>query len=661
MNHNKNKGSPGTLGLIGRCRIHQKRGRCSGSLGSGVFVYMQYGLLHSMIDVKEKERFQNDSARIGGRPLFPLHLFLGLAAVLFVLCPGLLRADSGIRYRVVFQGVDDRELLTILEAVSDTAGLSEKPPLSLGLLKSRAERDIPRIVKALRAMGFYGAHVQPVIDGHAEPVLVTFHIKSGPQYTFSSIDIQVKGEAFHREIEPPGAKALGLNAGDPALSKNILEAEKGLIRWYRARGFPLAKTSTQKVLVRHTEKQVAVNLFIDSGPKAGFGKTEISGLESVDEAFVREKIPWREGQSYDAGLIVKAQKNLTDTGLFSSVQFMEGESLDQQGNLPVSVGLTEQKHRSIRAGLSYKTDEGPGASASWEHRNLFHKGERLSLLGELSSFTRSVAGVFRKPAFLRDDQALNLSLRLADDSPEAYTSRNVKGSAIVERAFTDRLIIGGGLSYKWSEIDQMGEEESYSLLSTPFHLDWNTSNDLLNPTRGGRLFLQAAPYFDLFGSDKGFAKGRLGYRRYLEVLTKPMLVLAGRVGLGHIEGAERDDIPADERFYAGGGGSIRGYAYQSVGPLSSGNPIGGRGLFEVSLEGRLKISERFGLVGFLDGGGAFTDNILDSEQDILWGTGIGFRYFTPIGPLRLDIGFPLDRREGIDDAFQVYVSLGQAF
>lgn len=614
-----------------------------------------------MIGVKDKWRFRIYCARIrGARLRFP-HFFLGLVVALALLNPGILRADSGLHYSVSFQGLDDRELVKLLEAVSDTVGLREKPPLSLGLLRSRVNRDISRMVQALRALGFYAPHAEPVIDGQAEPVRVTFQIDTGPLYTFSSVDIQVKGDALPEEVKPPGAQEIGLNIGDPARSKKILEAEKGMIRWYRVRGFPYAKTASRKVLVHHAEKDVAVTFFIDPGPKAGFGKTTITGLESVDEAFVRDKIPWSEGAPYDAGLISKGKKKLSGTGLFSIVRIMEGESLDQQGNLPVTVVFTERKHRSIRAGVSYKTDEGPGVSASWEHRNLLHRGERLGFLGELSSFTRSVEGIFQKPAFMRDDQTLRLSLRLADDRPDAYTSRNIKSSAIVERAVTDRLLIGGGLSYKWAKIDQIGKEENYSLLSVPLHLDWNTSDDLLNPTRGGRLFLQAAPFFDLFGSDKGFVKGRLVYRRYLQVLKKPSLVVAGRVALGLIEGAERDDIPADERFYTGGGGSIRGYAYQSVGPLSSGDPIGGKALCEVSLEMRLKLTERFGLVGFLDGGGAFTDRILDSEEDFLWGTGIGFRYFTPLGPLRLDIGFPLDRREDIDDSYQIYVSLGQAF
>jgi translocation and assembly module TamA len=128
-----------------------------------------------------------------------------------------------------------------------------------------------------------------------------------------------------------------------------------------------------------------------------------------------------------------------------------------------------------------------------------------------------------------------------------------------------------------------------------------------------------------------------------------------------MSGAERDEIPADIRFYAGGGGSIRGYAYQSVGPTQNNEPIGGRSLITMSAELRIKITEKMGLVAFVDGGSAFESAFQDFEETLQWGGGLGFRYFTAIGPLRLDVGIPINRRAGIDDSFQIYVSIGQAF
>jgi translocation and assembly module TamA len=207
----------------------------------------------------------------------------------------------------------------------------------------------------------------------------------------------------------------------------------------------------------------------------------------------------------------------------------------------------------------------------------------------------------------------------------------------------------------------MEVKESFNMIFLPLYCEWDTSDDLLDPNRGGRLALEVTPFYEPSRTHLIFAKGLASYRRYIKISRDPYSLFAGSLKLGTIKGANRDEIPADERFYSGGGGSIRGYAYQSVAPYSGGVPIGGKSLLELSMEIRLRISEKFGLVGFLDGGSAYTENILSSREDLLWGAGLGIRYFTPIGPFRFDVGIPLNRRDGIDDSFQIYINLGQTF
>jgi translocation and assembly module TamA len=194
----------------------------------------------------------------------------------------------------------------------------------------------------------------------------------------------------------------------------------------------------------------------------------------------------------------------------------------------------------------------------------------------------------------------------------------------------------------------------------PGKLDWDFSDDLLNPTRGGRLSLLAAPYVDTLGPDRRFAKARLTHTRYLGLHDDVILALRGSVG--GIGGADLDDIPADERFYAGGGGSVRGIPYQLAGPLDEDDdPTGGRSLLEVGAELRYRATESIGLVLFLDGGTVADSAVPDFSEELRWGAGPGLRYFTPIGPLRVDVGFPLNARQGVDDLFQLYLSIGQAF
>jgi translocation and assembly module TamA len=382
----------------------------------------------------------------------------------------------------------------------------------------------------------------------------------------------------------------------------------------------------------------------------------------VKEDYARKKIPWKEGELFDADLVKKANSELVKTGLFTMVRVSTGESVDENGFLPMMVEVKERKPRTVKIGAKYGTDEGPGGSLSWKHRNLFGRGEHIEVQASASGIGFDGEGTFGKPYFLRDDQTLFVKTRLAEDKPDGYTSRNFTNSLFVERTLREKMALGLGPAYKVSRVEQSGETNNFSLLSLPSYFSWDTSNDLLDPIRGGRLNVRLAPFQDLRNSGLRFFKGYVSYSRYLKVAESPFLVLAARGALGSITGASFDDVPADERFYAGGGGSIRGYAFQSVGLLDEDDdPLGGRSLLELSFEMRFKITQTIGLVAFMDGGSAFESEFPSSDETIRWGTGLGFRYFTPVGPLRADVGIPLNRRSGIDDAFQFYISIGQAF
>jgi translocation and assembly module TamA len=587
--------------------------------------------------------------------------FFVLLAGIFLSTPASAKAELRVPYEVSIEGITDRKLLAQIEAVSDLVGMKDKPPASLRLLQRRATRDIDRFFQLLKAQSYYRAQVNVHIDSKAQPVLVIYRVDTGPPYLLKSVDLNYTDRKTAPGIKLPEIQEIGLYLHKPIKARTVIDAQEKLLLRLKAQGFPFARVVERKVIVDHGDQRIAIVFPIDPGPQAQFGHTTITGLTSVDEKLVREKIPWREGDLYSADLLAEVRKRLTDTGLFATVRVAPEQTLDDKGGLPVTIVTRERKHRSIRGGISYKTDEGPGATISWEHRNLFHRGERLGFAAGVSDIMWAAEGGFRKPNFLRDDQSLHLSLRLAEDRPDAYTSRSFKSTALIERALSTQMKLGGGLAFKTSKVEQMGDEQRYRLLSIPLHLDWDTSDDFLNPTRGGRLAIQCAPTYNTLEPRFGFVKGKVSLTRYQGLLQEPLLLLAGRAAAGFMPGAGHQSVPADERFYAGGGGSIRGYAYQSVGPIEGETPLGGRSILELSLELRVKLTETFGIVGFIDGGSAFKSAFPDFAEHTLWGTGLGIRYFTPIGPLRLDVGIPLNRRENIDDSFQLYVSLGQAF
>ena len=558
-------------------------------------------------------------------------------------------------YDVRIEGLPSQGLLDQIKRISNSIALKDKPPASPSLLRKRVDEDVSLFTQWLRAQGYFGSHIGATLDETTKPLTVIFQVDTGPLFLLRSVDVQIAGRM---EATIPD---IGLTLGVPFNAETLAHSQNRLVREFTKKGFPFAEVTDRRITVDHADHSVAVVFFVTPGPSAQFGPTRISGLVSVEERVVHDTLPWTEGERFNADLIDAGQKKLISLGLFSLVRAFPAQELDESGRVPVNVILTERKHRSVSAGISYQTDEGPGVNASWENRNLFGGAEKLAFSATFADYVLSAEGGYLKPFFLRKDQSLRLSARLADDKPDAYSSRNLKSTSVLERSITEELKLGGGLGLKLSRVTQLGETNRYSYLLFPLNMEYDGSDDLLDPSRGNRVGLKLDPYADPFEDNPGFVRGFGRYRHYVQILKEPSLVLAGGIGAGAIVGADSAAIPADERFYAGGGGSIRGYAYQSVGPIKDGVPVGGNYLIELSFELRLKISDRIGVVGFLDGGNAFASPEPDFSQGLLWGTGVGLRYYSPVGPFRLDVGFPLDRRPGLDDRFQVYVSLGQAF
>lgn len=593
-------------------------------------------------------------------------MLFNFRAILILIFAGLLFLSTDalgrqISYDVSFRGITDKVIVSDITSLSDTYRLKETPAASLNILKKRAEADLDVFLSLLRSRGLFKAEIEIRINENESPVMVIFHIKPGPFFIVRSVEFSITGDEPVADVAIPEPKNAGFTLNMPFASAEVLEGESRLISFIRRQGFPFAKTDKREIRADHSDDSVRIKFILNPGPKAVFGRTSITGLTGVDENFVRQKIPYTEGDHYNPDLITETQRALNGLGLFATVRITEGSELEENNSLPVNIDVNERRHRSIGAGLRYQKDEGPGIKASWEHRNLFHRGEKLELLSEYSNFILSAEARFRKPAFLRTDQTLRLGLRLASDEPEAYRSENLTASGLVDREIAEGLSMGAGITFKSATITQKSSEKSYNMISLPLNLEWDRSDDLLDPSKGGRLSLQISPYYTPSGSSLYFIKGLVTYRHYLNIIDSPHSILACKLALGTIKGASRDEIPADERFYAGGGGSIRGYAFQSAGPYSDGIPAGGKSLMELSLELRIKLAQQWGIIGFLDGGRAFSKGLFSGNEDIQWAAGMGVRYYTPIGPVRLDIGVPLKRREGIDDSFQIYINLGQSF
>jgi translocation and assembly module TamA len=292
---------------------------------------------------------------------------------------------------------------------------------------------------------------------------------------------------------------------------------------------------------------------------------------------------------------------------------------------------------------------------------VFGGGERFQTEFTGSPILLEWSGRLIRSGFLDANQSLVLELVAARETPDAYDSDTLDGTAMVFRDLTPYIQAGAGMGYSYSSVEQFAEINRYEYIIFPLQVTLDYRNDRLNPTKGFQVFGRTSWYADVV-NDNPFLKSYLEGRKYHMWWDRYRVSTAFRLVLGSIDGTAVDGVPADERYYAGGGGSIRGYAYQDVGPQVDGTPTGGNKLLEFSAELRIQPGSKLGYVAFLDGGTVYNSLLSnDYNQSLSYGAGLGIRYFTGIGPLRVDLAYPLNANSTQQERLQFYISLGQAF
>ena len=575
-------------------------------------------------------------------------------------------APSGLAYVVRYSGDVDPRILDLLHQISKAESLVQSPPDSALLLERRAEEDKAAFAKVFQSEGYFAATIGVQLDQSVSPAVLTYAITAGPRFELRQVTLAAAPDDANRDAALPSPEAIGLPVPEPFAAKAVVDAEARITDILHRQARPYAKIADRKVTANFENHAVSVIWTVDPGPKAGFGPLRFSGLTSVKETYLAGLVPWKQGQPYDADLLARYRKKLVSLDLFTMVQVEPAETTDAAGQAPIKVTVIERKHRTIKGGINYKTDEGPGANLSWEHRNLFGGGEKLAISASGSAIEQLGQITFEKPAFLDPKNLFEAKAKVADENKKAYKGKSAQATGIVRRHFTDAFTAGAGLGYRASYIE---EDESrpwedgtrYGFVFLPTEATYDTRKDLLDPQQGMLATLACSPYWGIVDHDPNFVRPEFSIANYFKLLEKPGLVLATRVIGGANIGANRNEVSPDLRFYAGGSGSIRGYPYQTVGPLRGNTPVGGGSLFTFSAELRWRITELIGVVPFLDGGSAFANPLGPYNQPVLLGAGLGLRIYTPIGPVRLDVATPVTPRKDIDDIAQFYFSIGQSF
>jgi len=580
-------------------------------------------------------------------------------------------------YAVVFDKTADAALNQALADSSTLVSLGKAAPVGPFALLARAQADLRRFAAALDSLGFYKAQVSlriagrtlddPGLDGWLDrapaspPVQVTVAVRPGPLFHLRNIEIRgdIPGQVRAR---------LGLQAGAPALAQDVLAGRERLLNALREQGYALAKVDEPVATLAPEADALDIAYAVNAGPAVELGAIAVNGLKDVRESYVRRRLLLAYGDPFKPEAIEKARQDLAATGVFSSVRVRLAEAVDAQGRLPVAFDLTERPKRATSLGAAWSTDLGGSLSSTWQHRNLLGGAEQLNLAGAITQIGgNSTTGIgykgqagFVKPDFLQRDQSLQFNLGAIKQSLVAYDQKAISGGVSLRRKFSGHWEGSLGLDGEQSRITQEGVTRDYTLLSLPVTLKYDSSNSLLDPTEGVRASASLTPIQPLAGKTSTFVVAQLAGSAYFNLAEPGRSVLAVRGMVGDTEGAGQFDLPPDKRFYGGGSATVRGYKYQSIGPSFANNkPQGGTSMSTGTLEFRQRILDSYGAVAFADIGQVNADG---PPFTGIWrmGVGVGARYYTSFGPVRLDVALPVNKQPD-SGSFEVYIGLGQAF
>ncbi|PSC03416.1 hypothetical protein SLNSH_19010 [Alsobacter soli] len=595
-----------------------------------------------------------------------------------------------------------KEAKAAIEDASSLQRLRTEAPGAPDQLVRLAESDLPKIVDALWGLGYYDAAV--TIDVAGVPLMlgqnrteaaaravtayrgrarvpIRIVANPGPQYVFRNIFVldDATGQPFTPDQLP--ARVVKAKPGDPARSAEVVAAEAAIVDHFREQGHPFAKVTSRQPVVFHPARAMDVTLRVRAGPVANLGPITVSGAPDVDHAVVRSFIYAQPGDPYSPTALNGIRKSVSRIEALGGVRIREAEKLDANGQLPIFVELTERKRHAFGVSALYSTIDGPEVRTYWTNRNLFGGGEVLRL--EASTFYAGRA--IGEPAWVRDEKRLQrsdlggrfgftflkpglwgtrndllVSAQAAREKGYAYTDRRAGAEVDIRHRFSDTSSLQIGVKAERGQTSDALGEVTYTLVGVPITYTYDSTDKPLDPTRGVRLTASVTPYPTFLGSTVGMTVAKANASTYWALDKDARYILAARIGLGSILGGDLEDIPSNYRFYAGGGGSVRGYRYQSLSPQIGRFPIGGKSLIDGSIEARIKVTDTIGVVPFVDAGQAYADRFPRLNEPIRVAAGLGLRYYTAVGPIRLDIAAPLNPRKG-DKPVAVYIGIGQSF
>lgn len=586
------------------------------------------------------------------------------------------KQDVEVRYRVDIQGLElaDKETDASLKSEFNALSALKKGGGKAGntaMVSARLTEDSQLLQTVLASGGWYSpvirTRLDPSSDAKDPTLTAVLAVTPGKRYVFSDIVIKADPTA------PPGliADNLALKVGEPIVAERVQGAEAKVALVLPEHGYAFAEVGDRDILLDQDSGDGVYTLPVTVGPRGSFGGFVTDGDKAFDADHIEVLARFKRGELYDSRKVDDLRKALVATNLFKAVSVEPVKTGKAVGDgteyVTMHVKQDAGPPRTIAGSLGYAAGEGITAEATWTHRNMFPP-EGALIAHAIAGTQQQGAGLtFRRSNAGKRDRTLEVVAEAFHNDYDAYSAYTGRLAARISRDSTPiwqkRLTYAYGIELlgtaetDYNAVTGTRDRHTYYVAGLNGQLGFDTSNDLLNPTKGYRLTALVQPETTIMGGFQPYVRARLDASTYYSV--NDQLVLAGRVRVGTIQGAGLFDIAPSRRLYAGGGGSVRGYSYQGLGEQAAdGKPVGGRSLNEASFEARYRFGN-YGVVAFIDAGQAYRET-MPQFNDLRYGVGIGGRFYTNFGPLRFDVATPLGRKPG-ESRINVYVSIGQAF
>lgn len=546
------------------------------------------------------------------------------------------------------------------------------------MVQARAREDEALAIRLLHSAGYFDASALSTVDQSKAapatanapqnaPLNAIVTVTPGKQYVLGEIVVQAQATA------PPDLirKSLPLKSGDTITTERIEGAEANVSLQLPRQGYPFVKLGDRDIALDGQTLTGDYTLPVDTGPRSSFGGITTSGDLAFDAEHIGVLARFDRGELYDSRKVDDLRKALVATSLFSSVS-VEPKPTGQPGPdgteyVELQVEQDAGPARTLAGEAGYGTGQGFRAQGSWTHRNLFPPEGALILTGVGGTQEQGIGATFRRANAGKRDRTVQAGINLSHQNYASYEAFTAGISGSISRAstpiFQKRWTWSYGFEILGSNETTLNETTgetrrlTYLIGALPGQIGYDRSDDLLNPTKGYRATLRVSPEASLQGNVSPYVRAMFDLSGYYPVSES--IVIAARTRVGTITGVSRADIAPSRRIYAGGGGSVRGFGYQELGPKDANNdPIGGRSVNEFALEARYRFGN-FGIVPFVDAGQVY-DSSMPKFSDIRFGAGIGGRFYTNFGPFRADIAMPINRQPG-ESKFALYIGIGQAF